>query len=255
MFSIRQVRFTAERKSNQPSVTSTPVFSFIYLTGGELTIQSDGNCFNCFPGQILLIPQNKGYSFTDINEAIGYIGSFSLSILPDVNSVITLRKPYLKVFWFDEAIFVNELLKMMTRAYRSKRETLVSKELDLLLTMVGVADEGIANPLVTGFLKAIHDDSRPIRFADDYANECGVSLNWLNRVVRRESGNSVSSWIDQARISRAKSLLKDTEMPIIDIAVAVGLDDQSYFARFFKRHCGTTPSEYRSSTVNKHGKS
>ena len=242
MFSIRQVRFTAERKSNQPSVTSTPVFSFIYLTGGELTVQSDGNCFNCFPGQILLIPQNKGYSFTDINEAIGYIGSFSLSILPDVNSVITLRKPYLKVFWFDEAIFVNELLKMMTRAYRSKRETLVSKELDLLLTMVGVADEGIANPLVTGFLKAIHDDSRPIRFADDYANECGVSLNWLNRVVR-------------ARISRAKSLLKDTEMPIIDIAVAVGLDDQSYFARFFKRHCGTTPSEYRSSTVNKHGKS
>ena len=57
----------------------------------------------------------------------------------------------------------------------------------------------------------------------------------------------MGSWIDTARVTRAKRLLRDTDSSMIDIAVAVGLDDQSYFARFFKKHTGVTPSEFRKS--------
>ena len=47
------------------------------------------------------------------------------------------------------------------------------------------------------------------------------------------------------RISRAKRLLAGTDTPVIDVAAAVGLEDQSYFARLFKKGTGMTPSAFR----------
>ena len=44
---------------------------------------------------------------------------------------------------------------------------------------------------------------------------------------------------------RAKGLLSATQMSFIDIASAVGIEDQSYFSRFFRKHTGHTPTEYR----------
>ena len=43
----------------------------------------------------------------------------------------------------------------------------------------------------------------------------------------------------------AKQLLKDPSVPIVEVASRVGLDDQSYFSRFFKKKTGLTPSQYR----------
>ena len=81
--------------------------------------------------------------------------------------------------------------------------------------------------------------------AADYADAMGVTLNYLNRQVKRATGHPVSHWIDMARINRAKRLLKETGLPIIDVGTAVGLDDQAYFARFFRRLTGMTPTAFR----------
>ena len=78
-----------------------------------------------------------------------------------------------------------------------------------------------------------------------YAVQAGISENYLSRQVKQYTGRSVGAWIDIVRIIRAKKLLTDTSVPIIDVATAVGLDDQSYFARFFKRETGLTPSDFR----------
>ena len=54
---------------------------------------------------------------------------------------------------------------------------------------------------------------------------------------------SLEKFVD--KVVPGGTILVDSSM--IDIAVAVGLDDQSYFARFFKKHTGVTPSEFRKS--------
>jgi AraC-like DNA-binding protein len=63
--------------------------------------------------------------------------------------------------------------------------------------------------------------------------------------VHQQTGKTATSWIDISRVNMAKNLLQDKNIPIIDVAVAVGLDDQSYFSRFLKKLTGLTPSEYR----------
>ena len=52
-------------------------------------------------------------------------------------------------------------------------------------------------------------------------------------------------WIEISRLNLAKSLLKQGSLQISEIAAAVGIDDQSYFTRFFKKNEGYTPSQYR----------
>jgi AraC-like DNA-binding protein len=49
----------------------------------------------------------------------------------------------------------------------------------------------------------------------------------------------------QRRIERAARLLSRTELPLSEIALAVGFSDHSHFARHFRRLTGTTPSVAR----------
>ena len=47
------------------------------------------------------------------------------------------------------------------------------------------------------------------------------------------------------RVEESKRLLSNTEYSIIDIAVACGFDDQSYFSKVFKKYTGMSPKQYR----------
>ena len=78
-----------------------------------------------------------------------------------------------------------------------------------------------------------------------YADKIGISGNYLSRLVKNATGRSVGAWVDIARIQRAKRLLSETRLSVIDVASAVGLEDQSYFSRFFRKETGVTPSAFR----------
>jgi AraC family transcriptional regulator len=47
------------------------------------------------------------------------------------------------------------------------------------------------------------------------------------------------------RVERAARLLRDTAMPLADVAAACGFCDQSHLARSFRHVLGCTPSDYR----------
>ena len=69
--------------------------------------------------------------------------------------------------------------------------------------------------------------------------------HYLCRLFKGEMGMPPMQYLNAYRIERAKSLLQNTDRSITDIALAVGFDDPSYFARLFKRISGMTPREYK----------
>ena len=79
----------------------------------------------------------------------------------------------------------------------------------------------------------------------EYAAQLNVTPNYLNKTVKQHTHRTAIDWIEIARINMAKMLLKDPTVPVGDIAGRVGVPDQSYFARFFKKKTGFTPSEFR----------
>jgi len=79
----------------------------------------------------------------------------------------------------------------------------------------------------------------------DVADELGLTPGHLTTVVRRRTGRTVVDWIMDRRMSEARALLAETDLPIADIARRVGLPDPGYFARLFRREHGVTPRRWR----------
>lgn len=68
---------------------------------------------------------------------------------------------------------------------------------------------------------------------------------YFSTLFKQCSGYSFKEYLNMVRIEESKRLLSNTEYSIIDIAVACGFDDQSYFAKVFKKYTGMTPKQYR----------
>ncbi len=79
----------------------------------------------------------------------------------------------------------------------------------------------------------------------DYAQVLHVSERQLNEAVKRATGNTASQCV-QARIAlEAKRLLSNTEVGVAEIAYQLNFEDPAYFSRFFKKHTGQAPGEFR----------
>ena len=77
------------------------------------------------------------------------------------------------------------------------------------------------------------------------AKELGLSLDHLNRQLRRECGLTVGKFISREKISLATEKLKSSSSPIGEVASELGFEDQNYFARWFRKETGQTPSRWR----------
>nr|MCR5715549.1 PocR ligand-binding domain-containing protein [Lachnospiraceae bacterium] len=74
-----------------------------------------------------------------------------------------------------------------------------------------------------------------------------VHLNpsYFSTLFKQSSGSSFREYLNMVRIEASKHLLESTDYALIDIAVAVGFEDQSYFTKVFKKYTGLTPKQYR----------
>lgn len=87
--------------------------------------------------------------------------------------------------------------------------------------------------------------------ASDAAANVGLSEKYLCRLFREKIGTTPTAFLQSYRLSQAKLLLSETELPIASVAAAIGFSDQTYFSRFFKERCKVAPSEYRLSSKQK----
>ena len=65
--------------------------------------------------------------------------------------------------------------------------------------------------------------------------------------IRETSGESAPYWIDQYVILEAKQLLKHSDCGIKEIADELNFPNSSFFFKYFKKHTGMTPNQYRNS--------
>jgi AraC family transcriptional regulator len=77
------------------------------------------------------------------------------------------------------------------------------------------------------------------------AQACGLSISYFSRAFKRSLGAPPHRWLLQQRVQRAKSLLRDGELALADVAAACGFADQSHFTRVFTGIVGVSPGAWR----------
>lgn len=99
--------------------------------------------------------------------------------------------------------------------------------------------------LFNGFCKLLSENCRKYHEVKFYADKLCITPYYLSRITHRIFSVSPKELIDRQIVMEIKSLLTTTELSVKEIADLYNFDSSSYLGRYFRRHIGMTPSEYR----------
>lgn len=80
--------------------------------------------------------------------------------------------------------------------------------------------------------------------ANDYAEQMGISYNYLNDISKELSGKTAKAFIDKWLVLEIKRNLSEKKYTVKEIAYKTGFDEPTNFIRFFKKHTGKTPKDF-----------
>lgn len=95
------------------------------------------------------------------------------------------------------------------------------------------------------FISLLQQDGTTQRNIPFFASRLAITPNHLGDVVRQQSGLSVMDWLNRTTITEAKVLLKHSDLMIYEIGERLNFPEPTAFNRYFKKHVGMTPMEYR----------
>lgn len=80
---------------------------------------------------------------------------------------------------------------------------------------------------------------------DSVANYVHLNTSYFSTLFKKEIGMGFTDYLNRVRIEQSKKLLKNRDNSILDVALAVGFEDQSYYSKVFKKLTGITPKKYK----------
>ncbi|SFS51286.1 response regulator [Paenibacillus sp. BC26] len=159
------------------------------------------------------------------------------------------RSAYLKGFSIYDVYTVHELKDI--QAARNSQQLMICS--GRMVTKMGQAlaerprDASAVIAKVKGFIQE-HVHTELTR--DDIAAHVYRNPAYLSRLFRKETGVSLSDYMTELRIERAKHFLVETNDKVSNIAEEVGYVHFSYFAKLFKKMTGLSPQDYRKKHQN-----
>jgi two-component system response regulator YesN len=101
--------------------------------------------------------------------------------------------------------------------------------------------ENITYKIVDFIKKHYHEELT----LQDISEHFYLSREYISRKFKQDIGENLFSFITNVRVEKACSLLRDTDLKILDIAKMVGFDNEKYFSKVFKKSTGYPPTKFR----------
>lgn len=101
--------------------------------------------------------------------------------------------------------------------------------------------------LMEDFLNLVRLHYRKEREVGFYANKLRLTPKYLSKLIKENSHKSANDWINEQVVLEMKALLKSSEMNIQQISDHLHFPSQSFMGKYFKRHVGKSPKEYKRS--------
>ncbi|KMQ69113.1 hypothetical protein ACM39_03100 [Chryseobacterium sp. FH2] len=238
------------------------VNDFVFVNSGEMVKTVCSDSYSISQSTLMILPPYKIRTIEKFSDNIdGYYCNFPDELLSRDKGFKNLQEilSYLDIK-NDHRITVNDetkenlmnLLKRMKELYQQDNISLIASYLQTFLAEIKSVIQGLPPISLTAnettafhFRKAVTQYINSVHSIQKYADILHVSPNHLNKSVKTATGKTASSIIGETLTMEAKSLLSNTGLSISDIAYSLGIEDPSYFTRFFKKHTGISPNQYR----------
>jgi transcriptional regulator GlxA family with amidase domain len=104
---------------------------------------------------------------------------------------------------------------------------------------------GVADEKLLSVLRAMETSIETPLAREALARRAGISLRQLERLFHRHIGHGIHAHYRWLRLERARQLLRETTLPVLDVALATGFTSSSQFARAYGQAFGEPPSRTR----------
>lgn len=273
---VYHIKSTEEKQplDNIPSIRINAV-SFIVCQYGNISITVDYKDYHLTKGMILTL--STLHILNDIRigknfEGYGLIISdkFALSIVEDMQIIKKLttssRTSPLLMLNNDKMQLIVDIIERIKRGIKAT-EHILQKELiknevsNFILEIADVSyktiyknntdtyKENSQDGIIQNFIMLIMGHCKEQHEVSFYAKKLCITPGHLSRVLNTFSGKSAMKWISDALISEAKILLRKPDINIQQISEELHFGEQSSFSKFFKKHTGITPVEYRNTIL------
>jgi AraC family transcriptional activator of pobA len=245
-------------------------YHVVFFTEGGGTHAIDFKSFAVKPYQIYFMVPGQVHSWSFDGPVDGYIINFSASFFQS----FLLRPDYLDNLPFFTGNVDDEVINLNTNLHRhvvDLFEQLVTESnhigrmgMDLIKAMmlqlfILVARQGEGKQslapnynytLLQSFRKLTDKSFATLKLPKDYAALLYITPNHLNAMCNDILGISAGDVIRNRVILEAKRLLVNLDLNITAIAGQLNFADNSYFTKFFKKHTGQTPEEFRKNALS-----
>jgi AraC family transcriptional regulator of arabinose operon len=174
-----------------------------------------------------------GADVDDFVSAINKDGASTVVPLHDVYSAVQSMEEAVAALEEDETM--PSLVVAAGAAWRVLSQITASR-----LRGAGATNDRIR--LVQDYLRNNLDTTFSV---SELAAMAGLSTSHFSALFRASAETSVKDYLKRLRSARARELLITTDLPISQVAVAVGYDDALYFSRQFRAVNGVSPSSFR----------
>lgn len=142
---------------------------------------------------------------------------------------------------------------MTDGTFAAIREDAACKCVELMETIVNGSDKrqetsekkSRQDEIVARFLQCVQKNYREFRDLGFYAEQLGLSLKYMSRVVFEQTGRHPSKWIKDYVILDAKAMLRSGQYSVQQVADALHFPNQSFFGKYFKEAVGVSPKKWR----------
>lgn len=243
-------------------------FEVLYLSKGSGFHVIDGNKYEIEPPCIFFMSPGQAHKIEFSNDIEGYIfiftAEFYLINQSNQNRLIefpfffTIRQdnPPLLLENKSDVLFLESLFEKGISEFQKEQQfsiEILRSVLDLILTTSAslyIIDENVWNKgkghiVVKKFFQLVEEFYIENLSVAEYANKMALTPNHLTQTVSELTGKTSSQIIKSKQLLEIKRLLVHTNLSVTEIATNLNFNDQSYFAKFFKRETGISPLQYR----------
>lgn len=120
-----------------------------------------------------------------------------------------------------------------------------SQTVDRILTTAEAKKTASDSEIIGRIKRFIQKEYKSDLSLADVASEVNLAPAYVSHIFKKETGQGIVEYITELKMTKAKQLLEDKSLKIIQIAKNCGYENQSYFNKLFKAYFGMTPKQYR----------
>lgn len=144
----------------------------------------------------------------------------------------------------DESAFREDMEGVMSAKHITDAKSVLLSVLSKCMENLDVSSQ--FSNCVQQVLETIHKTYGSSELSVEYlARKVFLTPNYLSNVFKKETGTSINKYVTGYRMDRAKELLINTNIKVVDLSIQVGYTNQSYFCSIFKKYFGVTPAKFR----------